>query len=191
MGLRLSDAPRERHAALVSALESTEGLQAAWATLVSGSLVATRLTSLLERHDPQTASGAELGRSAKYDEAVAAIDEALAMLDAATALRDDLAVRVDVTILDEWIGRNRTYDLALRELYELLGASKGRVTNAIRAALAAEEAARKNLPLDARGLVVIMAEIGRGGLNQAVIAIEQARGRLALALEHTEASPAP
>ena len=32
--------------------------------------------------------------------------------------------------------------------------------------------------LDLRALVVILSEIGRGGLNQAVITIEQARGEL-------------
>ena len=36
-----------------------------------------------------------------------------------------------------------------------------------------------------------MAEIGRGGMNGAVIAIEQARGQLADALAESSASPAP
>lgn len=188
--LRISAGPLARRAALIDALEATDGLRGAWALLVSGGLAATRLTTLLEGHDPQAASGAALGRSAKYAEAVTAIDAAIAMLDAATVLRDDLAIRVDVTILDEWIKRNRAYDIALRELYVLLGASGGRVTDEIRAAFVAEETARGNLPPDTRGLVVIMAEIGRGGLNQAVIAIERARGRLSLALEDVATTPA-
>jgi hypothetical protein len=57
------------------------------------------------------------------------------------------------------------------------------VTRAIREALAAEQEARDQLPEDTRGMVIIMSEIGRGGLNQAVIAIEQARGELDGALE--------
>jgi hypothetical protein len=57
------------------------------------------------------------------------------------------------------------------------------VTPAIREALAAEQEARDQLPEDTRGMVIIMSEIGRGGLNQAVIAIEQARGELDGALE--------
>lgn len=176
---------------LLEALDATQGLSGAWAQLVAGSLTATRLTALLEGHDPQTAAAAELGRSTRYDEAVAALDVSLGMLDAATELRDSLAATVDVTILDEWIGRNRTYDDALRQLYALLGAAQGRVTPAIREAFAAEEAARANLPPDTRGLVVIMAEIGRGGLNQAVISIERARGRLGLALEDAAAPTSP
>lgn len=180
-----------QRALLLDALDATQGLSGAWAQLVSGSIAATRLTALLEGHDPQTAAAAELGRSTRYDEAVAALDVSLGMLDSATELRDSLAATVDVTILDEWIGRNRTYDEALRRLYSLLGTSGGRVTPAIREAFAAEEAARANLPPDTRGLVVIMAEIGRGGLNQAVIAIERARGRLGTALEDATAPTAP
>ncbi len=187
--IRYSADLRARRAALVDALAATEGLNAAWSRLVSVSLAASRLTDLLLGHDPTTAAGAELGRSAKYDEAVATIDAALAMLDAADELRDQLANTTDVTILDEWIRRNRTYDEALRRLYELLGEARGRITPEIRAAFEAEEAARRDLPPDTRGLVVIMAEIGRGGLNQAVIAIEQARGRLALAVEGASAAP--
>ena len=57
------------------------------------------------------------------------------------------------------------------------------MTAELRRAIAAEAEARDNLPPDTRGLVVIMAEIGRGGMNGAVIAIEQARGRLASAIE--------
>ena len=41
--------------------------------------------------------------------------------------------------------------------------------------VAAEAEARAQLPPDTRGLVIIMAEIGRGGMNRAVIAIEEAR----------------
>jgi stage V sporulation protein SpoVS len=74
-------------------------------------------------------------------------------------------------------------------------ATPGRVTQAIRAAIAAEKAARAQLPGDTSGLVIILAEIGRGGLNQAVIAIEEARGRLADSLaaeaEFDGASPSP
>ena len=189
--LRYSGDLLGRRAVLLDALDATQGLSGAWAQLVAGILSATKLTALLEGHDLQTASGAELGRSTRYDEAVAALDVSLGMLGSATELRDSLAATVDVTILDEWIGRNRTYDEALRTLYTLLGTSQGRVTPAIREAYAAEEAARANLPPDTRGLVVIMAEIGRGGLNQAVIKIERARGRLALALEDAAAPTSP
>ena len=104
-----------------------------------------------------------------------------AELAAARTIRDDLARHVDVSTLDSWIARNVAIDAALRDLYTRLVASKGRVTPEVRAALAGVDAARAQLPPDTRALVVILADIARGGLNQAVITIEQARGRLAAA----------
>jgi hypothetical protein len=53
----------------------------------------------------------------------------------------------------------------------------------VREAFSGEQAARRGLPADTRGLVVIMSDIARGGLNQAVISIEQARGALSSALD--------
>ena len=53
----------------------------------------------------------------------------------------------------------------------------------MRAAFEAEKQARASLPGDTRGVVVIMAEVAQGGLNQAVIAIEEVRGTLAAALD--------
>ena len=55
--------------------------------------------------------------------------------------------------------------------------------------MTAERKAQDRLPPDTRGLVLIMAEIGRGGMNGAVIAIEQARGQLAEALAEPAAEP--
>ena len=100
----------------------------------------------------------------------------------ATKLRDALSNTADVTILDEWLTRNRNLDSALRDLYAALRDSKGKVTDEVRTAAAAEDAAQKRLPPDTRGLVIIMADIARGGLNQAVIGIEEAKGKLAAAV---------
>ena len=68
-------------------------------------------------------------------------------------------------------------------MYEASAASPNRITPEIRAAIAAEQAAREQLPRTTNNLVIIMGDIARGGMNQAVIAIESARGRLAGALE--------
>ncbi len=56
------------------------------------------------------------------------------------------------------------------------------MTPAIQAAFASLTAARQNLPPDTRGLEVILDDLARGGLNQAVIAIEDAKGSLATAV---------
>ena len=87
-----------------------------------------------------------------------------------------------MTVLDEWLDRNADYDVALRALYAALDGVGGRVTDEVRDAVVAEQAAKERLPPDWRGLVVIMSEIGRGWMNGAVIAIEEARGALAEAL---------
>lgn len=190
--LTTSQAVGDRHASMIRALDATEGLDDAWARLTVGAISASRLSGLLGDHDQTMLRAVDAGRDARYAEAIGIIDEARAMLDAAGQLRAQLANTVDVSTLDEWLRRNRTFDDALRTLYAELDASGGRSNPAVRDALAAQEAARDDLPPDSRGLIVIMAEIGRGGLNGAVITIEEARGELADAIEDlgTE-SPAP
>lgn len=180
-----------RGAALTAALDATEGLGRSWATLTAGGLQASRLIVLLGDHDTTVATAAAEGRDAKYADALATLADAVATLDAAVTIRDQLANASDVSTLDEWISRNRRYDVALTALYTALRDSSGRVTDAVRAAYKEEGAARAQLPPDTRGLVVILSDIGRGGLNQAVIAIEQARGRLDLALEALTSRSSP
>ena len=172
-----------RRGAMLDALASTTGLGRSWATLTAGSLLASQLLDLLDRHDPLVADAAAKGRAAAYADALTVLAGAIALLDQATTIRDQLANTSDVSTLDDWIARNRRYDQALVVLYSALRDSGGKVNDAVRAAYAEEGAARADLPPDARGLAVIVGDIGRGGLNQAVIAIEQARGRLSLALE--------
>lgn len=181
-GLLVSDRVVARQAALVAALDGTAGLQAAWNRLTSGSVAAIRLSTLLAQHDTQVAGAAALGRAARYEDANARLDDADATIDAARTMRTQLANTVDVTVLDEWLDRNAAYDVALRGLYAAYATVGNKVTDELRDAIAAEKAARANLPPDTRGLVVIMAEISRGGMNGAVIAIEEARGRLIAAL---------
>ena len=108
--------------------------------------------------------------------------EADSTISIARALRDQLANTVDVTVLDQWLDRSGAYDTALRGLYAAYAASGGTVTAEVEAAQAGETVARANLPPDTRAMVVIMAEIGRGGMNGAVITIEEAKGRLTSAI---------
>ncbi|MEW5991384.1 MAG: hypothetical protein AB1736_08590 [Chloroflexota bacterium] len=174
---------RARRATMLTAVESTEGLARSWATLTFGSLSASNLISILTDHDLTVAAAAALGRDADYEAALVTLAAAVAKLDEATDIRDRLINTTDVATLDQWIGRNRRYDEALTALYSALRDSGGLVNDAVREAYREEGEARAQLPPDTRGLVVIVADIGRGGLNQAVIAIEQARGRLHLILE--------
>jgi len=181
--LTVSEAIVSRHAALVAALDATDGLEASWARLSIGSAAATRMSALLAEHDRLIGQAVERGRQAKYPQALKLIDQAEQQLAAARTLRDRLVNTVEVSVLDAWISRNADYDVALRNLYKAISTVGKTATAAQRAAVKAEAAARARLPPDPRGLVVIMAEIGRGGMNGAVIAIEEARAKLADALE--------
>lgn len=181
-GLHLSDAVIARHAALVDALDATDGLDDAWLRLSVGSIAAAKMSALLAEHDRLVNQAVERGRLARYSDAIDKIDAAAAQLDTARVERDQLANTVDVSVLDDWIGRNAVYDDALRDLYRAIPKVTKKVTPKIRAAVKAEAAARARLPPDTRGLVIIMADIGRGGMNGAVIAIEETRAALADAL---------
>jgi hypothetical protein len=174
---------RARRATMLTALEATQGMARSWLNLTIGSQAASNLISLLTEHDLTVAEAAAQGREAEYDQALVTLAGAIAMLGAATDIRDDLLNTTDVETLDSWLSRNRRYDEALTTLYTALRDSGGLVNDAVREAYREEGEARADLPPDLRGLVVIVAEIGRGGLNQAVIAIEQARGRLSLIIE--------
>jgi hypothetical protein len=183
----LSPATRERYRSLYEALDATTGLPATWARFARGSVAAQRLTTLLIDHDASTAEAAARGRAGDYAGALIALDTSDALIVDGRARRDELANTVEVSTLTEWLDRNATYDEALRTLYATLRDSGGRVTDEVRAAFEAEQVARERLPPDTRGLVVILAEVARGGLNEAAIGIEQTRGRLNLAVDRAAA----
>ena len=185
----VSDAARDRHARLELALDATGALDTAWASLTLGSVPATRLSTLLATHDEGVLAAAERGRAGDYAEALTARDDADAALADSRRLRDQLARTVDITTLDQWLDRSEAYDVALRGLYEALIDADGRITDTVRRAVQAEADAKADLPGDSRGLILIMNEIGRGGMNGAVIAIEETRGRLAEALAEPTPSP--
>lgn len=196
--IHLSQDSLDRQARLFDAIDATSGLAGAWARLAAGSSSAAQLSTLLTRHDQLITEAIDAGLQSNTQGALGSIDAATATLTQAEALRDRLRNTVDVTGLNEWLRRNRNYDVALRRLYVAAAASPDRVTPELRAASDAEKAARAQLPADTSGLVIIMAEIGRGGLNQAVLAIEAARGSLGAALDAEAAagesaapSPAP
>jgi hypothetical protein len=177
--VRYAPATIARYAGLTAALPATAGLRETWQALASGSVPAVALAGHLSGHDARAGEAARAGSEGRYADALDRLTEAEAELDAAAAIRDDLASRVDVGTLDGWLSRSRAIDDALRRLYSLLDASGGMTTPEVRRALADVDAARASLPPDTRALVVILADVARGGLNQAVIAIEEARGRLA------------
>ncbi len=192
-GLVVADDVRRRYDALAATSGLTAGLEADWSAFTGRALDAATLTGLLARHDQETGDATKQGAAAHYKAALVLLDKSDATIAEARALADRLGRASDVSTLDRWLDRNAAYDAAVRNLYRSLDNARGRVTDKVRAAFEAEKDARAQLPADTRGLVVIMAEVAQGGLNQAVISIEEARGSLAAALE-TQAnleSPAP
>ncbi len=181
--LRLSAGVHERYGQLEGTAGLTRGLEDDWAAFTGRALDAAHLSGLLARHDEETAAAAKEGSAGKYKAALAGLDASDATVAEARGLRDRLAKTTDVATLTDWLDRNAGYDAALRTLYGALVTSDGRVTAEVKKAFEGEQAVRAQLPGDTRGLVVIMSDIAQGGLNQAVISIEEARGSLARALE--------
>ena len=172
-----------RRAALFAALDAAGGLSDQWSRITDRSARAAELTIALDAHESTVASAAADGRAARYPQALATLAQARALLDQADELRVELLTASDQTTLDEWLARHRRYDAALTALYAALQASGGIVTKEVEVAYHEENVARAELPVDSRALIVIVAEIARNGLNQAVIAIEDARGRINTALQ--------
>jgi hypothetical protein len=173
----------ERYRQLSGTSDLTDGLESDWTSFTRRTLDAASLSALLALHDEQTAAAAKLGSEGRYRAALDALDPPDATIAASRAVRDRIAASTDVATLTEWLDRNADYDAALRRLYAALLASDGRRTPAVDRAIEAERRARSRLPADTSGLIVIMSDLAQGGLNQAVIAIEEARGSLADALE--------
>ena len=180
-----------RYATLVAALPAVDALDDDWARLAAGSVPAIELTEHLAAHDGIAGEAVRLGAAGKYAAAIKTLAGAKAELASARKVRDQLATRIETSTLDTWIDRNATYDTTVGDLWAAVLASPTKVTAAIRAAAGRERAAKSQLPEDTRALVVILGDVARGGLNQAVIAIEDARGRLLDALAAAAAQTGP
>ena len=106
--------------------------------------------------------------------------------------RQRLAGPTDVSTLTAWLDRNAAYDAAVRDLYQSLrrcqGPRHGQGAGGVRRR---DRRPAPGSPADTRGLTVIMGEVAQGGLNQAVISIEEVRGSLAAAIETQAKLKAP
>ena len=189
--LHISPEVQARYTRLRDGLEATRQLNSSWSRLTAGALSATRLSTSLAEHDRLVGEAAARGREGQYKEALVFLTDAADELAAEGRMRDVLANTVDVSVLDQWMERNAAYDKALRALYVALARAGGKITDDVRDERTAEQEARRRLPPDSRALIVIIAEIGRGGMNGAVIAIEEAKARIADALTEPVAPATP
>jgi hypothetical protein len=185
--IRFSNATLVRRAAILAALDAAGGLADQWEHVTGRSVDAGRLTALLQDHDKTVAAAVSRGIAGKFADAVTVLANAKATLGEITVLKSSFSSGSEVTVLDAWLTSHTRYDAALNALYAALAKSGGRTNLAVQAAYREEGIARALLPSDNRSLIVIVAEFARGGLNQAVLAIEDASGRIDAAL--AEASP--
>ena len=187
--LRVSGTTIARYQQLAATPALTSNLASDWEVLSARSMAASSVPDLLAKHDQQTAAAAKQGEAGHYQAALTLLDASDTTIVAARSLAEGLSKTADVSTLNQWIDRQAGYDAALRQLYQAMLSAKGKVTSAVRAAFAAEEAAKAALPTSTKGIVVIMDDIARGGLNQVVIDIEVTRGSLAAALADQQPAP--
>ncbi|MET1232066.1 MAG: hypothetical protein ABWY52_04350 [Candidatus Limnocylindrales bacterium] len=164
------------------AVETVRPLADLWSRVARGALPASEIAKHLADHDLATFAATQDGTAGHYADALRGLGTARAELTAALEIRDQLLESVDTTTLDLWVDRNRKYDDALARLYQALQLSRGRVNDVAREAFADVQRAQKLLPPDTRAIVVIMSDLAQGGLNQAAIRIDEARGALIAAV---------
>ena len=167
-----------RRAAILAAVDAAASLAQQWQQVTGRAVDAAQLTSLIARHDTTVLDAAAQGRASLFADAVVTLDDALLTVEEVQALRDRLIASNQQTVLDEWIERNATYDKALQALYAALVRSGGEVTLEVQDKRLEEQKAFARLPPDRRTIIVIVSEVARSGLTQAVVAIEEAHGRI-------------
>jgi hypothetical protein len=180
-----------RRAAVLTALDAAAGLNAHWEQVAAKAGEAVGLTALIAQHDGVVVDAAALGRNRHYRQAATTLNDAILAVANVKAERNKLIADPGQTVLDAWVERNRDYDLALQALYVALDQSGGNPnTVKVQLARAAERRAYDRLPPDRRTIIVIVAEVARGGLTQAVLAIDDTSGRIDDALAEANAPAA-
>jgi hypothetical protein len=186
-----SNATLVRRAAILAALDAVAGLSDEWTRVASRSHDAASLIVAIGDHDSTLVDAAAAGVKARYATAIGLCNDALDVMAQISDMRARFVPTDEVTVLDDWIARHQRYDEALLALYTALKKSGGVRNPKVDAAYREQKAALADLPSDNRAIVVILAEVAQGGLNQAVVAIEDARGRIDEAIAEATSSEAP
>jgi hypothetical protein len=176
--IEYSNATLVRRAAILAAIDAATGIATRWQQVTGRAVDAAQLVELIASHDLTVLDAAAKGRASRFKAAIPILDEALLKIEEIQLLRVKLIAGSEPTVLDEWIARNTTYDRALQKLYATLVVSKGEVTVTVQSARREERDAFAQLPPDRRTIIVIVSEVARGGLTQAVLGIEEAHGRI-------------
>ena len=191
--IEYSNATLVRRSTVLAAIDAASGLAVHWRQVAGRATATANLTTQIARHDQTVLAAAADGRERRYQRAVRILDEALLIVVDIQSRRAGLIAGSEGTVLDEWIIRSRNYDRALQNLYNALIACAcpgGPLTVEAQFAQRDEERARDQLPPDRRTIIVIVSEVTAGGLTEAVIAIDDARGLIESALAEAEAPEA-
>jgi len=173
-----SNATLVRRAAIISAIDTSSGLASLWQTVTGGAANAGHLINLIDSHDATVLQAAAKGRAHAYSEGAKILDSALDTIAEVQQLRTTLISDTGDTVLDEWIRRTSNYDKALQALYRALVKSHGAITIDVQSKRRDEQAAFAELPPDRRTIIVIVSEVARNGLTEAILAIDDASGRI-------------
>lgn len=176
--LQYSNATLVRRAAIIAALDAATSVASLWQTVTGGAANAAHLISLIDQHDQTVLAAAAQGRAAEYRAGATTLSTALETIASVQQLRTTLITGSGDTVLDQWILRTSNYDKALQALYNALDQSGGVVTLDVQAKRRDEQAAFAQLPPDRRTIVVIVSEVARGGLTEAILAIDEAHARI-------------
>jgi len=180
-----------RRAALDAAVAAVGTLSGQWSSVTARSTDAATLTSAIRTHDATLASAAAAGVKAQYAQAIGLCNKALTVMAEISSMRNEFVQPDQATVLDDWIARHLRLDNALLVLYQALKASGGVRNPTVDAAYREENAALAALPSDNREVVVIISQVAQAGLNDAVVAIEFARGQIDAAIQEAVPSPSP
>ena len=112
-----SNATLVRRAAVLAAIDAAGSVAGQWQSVTGRATDAAHLTSLIDQHNRAMIDATNRGRDRKYAEANTFIDSALLTVDQVVAVRKRIITSTDRTVLDEWVDRNRTWDIALKALY--------------------------------------------------------------------------
>ncbi|HEY4227846.1 MAG TPA: hypothetical protein VGM49_05870 [Candidatus Limnocylindrales bacterium] len=176
--LEYSNPTLVRRASIIAALDAATSVASLWQSVTGGAANASHLIDLIDEHDQTVLAAAAKGRTHLYRDGATILTSALDTIAQVQQLRTALIAGGSDTVLDEWIQRTSNYDKALQALYLGLDESKGKVTLKVQGLRRDEQAAFSQLPPDRRTIVVIVSEVARGGLTQAILAIDDAHGRI-------------
>ncbi|HEY5520832.1 MAG TPA: hypothetical protein VIK08_09245 [Candidatus Limnocylindrales bacterium] len=168
-----------------AAVDAVGDLGAQWTRIKTRATLVTQLLDELAQHDSQVFRATTAGRQTQWSDALNDLDAAASSLGAAGTVRDELAGAATIDTLDDLLGRDGTYDSALRALYEYIGSGGAQSGDQFDTLQGAVQSAQSALPSDDRALSVIVGEAAGAELSDALAALEHDRGKINDALAAT------